>query len=409
MDSSHFDDNFLKLNLLTSIIGVIYTVRHIMMQIPRRQIYQPLTTIKLLKCLSEKSITIKKQKSPKKRCWKRQTSSVHWEITIPKYTDTYFHIKFHVSKYTFQDILKYCSPYLMKKDTNMRCAIPVEKRVGIAIHVLSNASDYTTIANLYGIGKSTVGKILKEFCDVLCQVLYQQIIKLPSTSSDLDEVVNGFFNQWNFPDVFGCLDGIHIPIMAPKRGYPDDYRNDQKGFSIVLLGLCDHKYNFRYINVGSPGKMSNAEIFENTLLSKFAKQQVLFPKERDLHIVANASFPFNLWLMRPILHSNLSKEEENFNNSISNVLTAIKETFARLKGRWKILMRRCDIKLEDVNKIIVACCILHNICEKNGDAFLNEWYVDNIDNPVLILQNNNEISDDATVKRNKLIYDLVKL
>lgn len=43
--------------------------------------------------------------------------------------------------------------------------------------------------------------------------------------------------------------------------------------------------------------------------------------------------------------------------------------FGRLKGRWRCLGKRLDVDISTVPTIISACCTLHNLCEKHGEAY----------------------------------------
>ena len=36
-------------------------------------------------------------------------------------------------------------------------------------------------------------------------------------------------------------------------------------------------------------------------------------------------------------------------------------------------MKRMDFKLENIAAIVAACIVLHNLCEKFGDNFHEEW------------------------------------
>lgn len=125
----------------------------------------------------------------------------------------------------------------------MRKAIPLEKRVAIAITYLKGNCDFWSIADLYGIGKSTVGQLLYEFCDAVLDHYYQEIIKFPDTENERLDISRGFMHRWQFPDCFGAMDGTHIPILAPPH-YPDDYYNYKSFHSIVALAVVDHKYRF---------------------------------------------------------------------------------------------------------------------------------------------------------------------
>ena len=59
--------------------------------------------------------------------------------------------------------------------------------------LLLQYGDYRTIAFLFGLGISTVGKIVIETCQVIVEVLLPKLVKFPSAGC-LKEVVNGFEN-----------------------------------------------------------------------------------------------------------------------------------------------------------------------------------------------------------------------
>ena len=55
----------------------------------------------------------------------------------------------------------------------------------------------------------------------------------------------------------------------------------------------------------------------------------------------------------------------------------VENAFGKLKGRWRCLLKRLDVKFENVVHVTAACVVLHNLCEKHSDYFNNEWNVDN--------------------------------
>ena len=40
--------------------------------------------------------------------------------------------------------------------------------------------------------------------------------------------------------------------------------------------------------------------------------------------------------------------------------------YGRLKARWQVLTKKMDFKLDKIPKIIHACFILHNFCERHN-------------------------------------------
>ena len=46
--------------------------------------------------------------------------------------------------------------------------------------------------------------------------------------------------------------------------------------------------------------------------------------------------------------------------------------FGQLKGRWRVLLRRCQCSQENTKKAALACVVLHNICLEKGDTITRE-------------------------------------
>jgi len=48
---------------------------------------------------------------------------------------------------------------------------------------------------------------------------------------------------------------------------------------------------------------------------------------------------------------------------------AVERVFGCLKGRWKILLKRIDVPLQNLLDLVTACICLHNLCIIYGDGF----------------------------------------
>lgn len=72
----------------------------------------------------------------------------------------------------------------------------------------------------------------------------------------------------------------------------------------------------------------------------------------------------------------LTESQRLYNQRISRALHAPDETLLRLRARWQCLSKRNDCGLDVVPTMILACCILHNMCESLGDAFKEDWQVE---------------------------------
>ena len=54
--------------------------------------------------------------------------------------------------------------HISKQDTRFRKCIPAEIKLAATLYYLRGASDYRTIANLFGLGRSTVWSIVQTVC-----------------------------------------------------------------------------------------------------------------------------------------------------------------------------------------------------------------------------------------------------
>ena len=72
-------------------------------------------------------------------------------------------------------------------------------------------------------------------------------------------------------------------------------------------------------------------------------------------------------------HSAPTESQRLFNRQLSRALRVSEEALLRLRARWQCLSKRNDCGLDVVPTMILACCILHNVCESHGDAFKVEW------------------------------------
>ncbi len=99
--------------------------------------------------------------------------------------------------------------------------------------------------------------------------------------------------------------------------------------------------------------------------------------EVPLVILGDPAYLLLPWLMKPFQENpRTSPEERNFNYRQSRARMVVKNSFGRLKGRWRRLLKRIDSQLPNVPHIVASCVTLHNICETYGDNCLNEWVVD---------------------------------
>lgn len=75
-------------------------------------------------------------------------------------------------------------------------------------------------------------------------------------------------------------------------------------------------------------------------------------------------------MMTPIDNAVEDSPEGRYNSVQKRARSTIERTFGILKGRWRCLLSARELHYcpETAGKIIIACCILHNLCIRAGIA-----------------------------------------
>ena len=84
--------------------------------------------------------------------------------------------------------------------------------------------------------------------------------------------------------------------------------------------------------------------------------------------VADEAFPLQRHLLRPYPGRELSMEQQAFNYRLSRARRIVESAFGLLSNRWRIFDSKIDLKPEVINQVIKACCVLHNIVQRNSES-----------------------------------------
>lgn len=134
------------------------------------------------------------------------------------------------------------------------------------------------------------------------------------------------------------------------------------------MAVADASYKFTYFDVGGFGSEGDANIFEACKLGQsLLKGELSFPPDQDVggkkvpfYYVADDAFPLNKRIMKPYPGKKLTEEQTVFNYRLSRARRCIENTFGILTMKWLCLRRPMLCTPERAQKIIAACCYLHN-------------------------------------------------
>ena len=190
-----------------------------------------------------------------------------WNIIWQTYTDARFKKTFRVSRGTFTFILDRIR-HVLERQNVVEEPIPPELRLAICLYRLGRGSYYFTIAEMSGLGLSTVCAVTKEVCRVIVELLWEECVSkfMPQSEVEFKNKIIDMEEMWQLPCCWAAIDGCHIPIKCPPGGLESckEYHNFKNFYSVVLITLVDSHYRFIWGSCGYPGNSHDAIIFQST-------------------------------------------------------------------------------------------------------------------------------------------------
>uniref|UniRef100_A0A8C3T2E5 DDE Tnp4 domain-containing protein n=1 Tax=Chelydra serpentina TaxID=8475 RepID=A0A8C3T2E5_CHESE len=305
-------------------------------------------------------------------------STTWWDrIVLQVWDESQWLRNFRMRKGTFMELCDLLSPALKHQNTRMRAALTVQKRVALTLWKLATPDSYRSVANHFGVGKSTVGVAVMQVSNTIVELLLSKV----ATLGNVQVIVDGFAAM-GFPNCGGAINRTHIPILGPDH-QASQYIYCKGYFSMVLQALVDHKGRFTNINVGWLGKVHDARVFRNSGLFRRLQEGIYFPDQKitvgdvemPIVILGDPAYPLMPWLMKPYTGA-LDISKELFNYRLSKCRMVVECAFGRLKGRWRSLLTRSDLSETNIPIVIAACFVLHNLCESKGETFMAGWEVE---------------------------------
>jgi len=178
-------------------------------------------------------------------------------------------------------------------------------------------------------------------------------------------------------------DGCHIRIPFGDRleGHMD--WKSRKGFyAMVLQGVCDHRSLFRSVQAGWCGSVHDARVFRSSTVGNSILESTVFGgltcflpdgTELPMAVLCDSAYPKATCVIKPHVDGgNLTNEQLWLDYCQSVQRQPVERAYGRLKGRWRTLLLRAFHSVKFMPVVIVACCVLHNICEDHAEAFDEE-------------------------------------
>uniref|UniRef100_A0A2H1W5I3 SFRICE_023918 n=1 Tax=Spodoptera frugiperda TaxID=7108 RepID=A0A2H1W5I3_SPOFR len=185
------------------------------------------------------------------------------------------------------------------------------------------------------------------------------MLKNIQTQQERSRIRQEFQRKFNLPGVIGCIDCTHIAIVKPHHDEHQFF--NRKGYhSLNVQMICDN--NLKILNVIAKfgGATYDSFIWASSQVERYMRE--LHQRGEQTWLLGDSGYPQRSWLMTPVLNAALGSRAEVYTRRHVQARNCIERCFGVLKARWRCVHK--DRVSHLASKIVIACCVLHNIALK---------------------------------------------
>ncbi|KAJ6791702.1 protein ANTAGONIST OF LIKE HETEROCHROMATIN PROTEIN 1 [Iris pallida] len=297
----------------------------------------------------------------------------------PAARDAKWRSQYGLSYPVFATLLDHLRPHLSLS----HLPLPTDHALSIALSRLSCGLSSRSLARTLSLPPSLISRSTHAVTRLLSTRLYPDYVKTP-VSHRLLQTISAFRDLTSLPNCCGFIASSPVRIrvlpssdedfeilLSPNRSFP----------SILLQAVSDHRKIFWDACVRAPGScdpashLRESNLYDRLSSSKILRDSVVAVRNHQVrpYIVGDSSYPLLPFLLTPFSSGPTSStaaaspSQESFDAAISKGrASSVEAAIALLKGRWKIL-RNMNVGLDHAAQTVVACVVLHNMCQIAGE------------------------------------------
>ncbi|KAI4348120.1 hypothetical protein L6164_008879 [Bauhinia variegata] len=297
-----------------------------------------------------------------------------------------FESVFKISRKTFNYICSVVEEDMLARSSNFIDIdgrhLSLNDQVAVALRRLSSGDSLSTIGDSFRMNQSAVSQITWRFVETMEERGLRHL-RWPTSEKEMEDIQYKFENIRGLPNCCGALDITHIMMTLPSIDSLNDVWLDrERNCSMILQAIVDPDMRFLDITTGWPGSLSDEYVLRSSAFFELAKEgKRLNGADKTIsegtvlreYITADSGFPLLPWLLTPYKGKGLSDYQVEFNRRLAATQMVAKRALAKLKQMWKIIqgvMWKPD--KHKLPRIILVCCILHNIVIDMEDEVHND-------------------------------------
>ncbi|XP_044754191.1 putative nuclease HARBI1 isoform X2 [Coccinella septempunctata] len=270
---------------------------------------------------------------------------VDYMIVLNNYEFTY---RFRLSKSAVRELLDLINPYLKVKSPRNHGISPLHQ-ILLALRFYALGTMLVSVADFIGVSIASASRIVNDVSKAIAK-LYPRFVSIERHCNE------EFYAIAGFPRVRGVIDGTHILIQSPNSNIGEEFRNRKGSFSLNVQVVCDASLRFQNVVARWPGSSHDATIFNHSDLKEYCEQGRL----ANSWLLGDSAYPCKPYLLTPILNPT-TRGEQLYNESHIRTRNTIERCIGVWKRRFPVLALKMRLKLENIQAVIIATSVLHNI------------------------------------------------
>ncbi|XP_072351266.1 putative nuclease HARBI1 [Scyliorhinus torazame] len=259
--------------------------------------------------------------------------------------------------------------HLEPRGTGGGHALPVRVKITVALNFFATGSFQSPSGDLCGISQASVHRGIQEVTDGLSAVA-GWFIDFPEDRAQQAAWASQFIKMAGILMVQGVVDGVHVNLRAPPRDR-GVFINRKGAYSINVQVVCDQGMRIMHVCAQYPGNVHDAFILAQSFIPTIFEGH---PPWMRGWLLGDMGYPLKPWLMTPIRRPQ-TNAERRYNEAHAATRDVVGRCFGLLKMRFRCLDRSGGALQYDpdrVGRIVLACCVLHNIAQQRGDVMEEE-------------------------------------
>ncbi|XP_041979620.1 putative nuclease HARBI1 [Aricia agestis] len=252
--------------------------------------------------------------------------------------------------------------------TRTRGSLSIRLKLLCTLAFLATGSYQRIIGRNIGtfMSQPSISRSIDEIVRLLSQPsIVRKYIRFPQNSAERTRLKEKFYEKFGIPGVIGCIDGTFVAIIRPRQN--EDRFYCRKGFHArnVLL-ITDADLNILHVDSSFGGASHDSHIFNNSPIKSHLEQ--LINSGETAYLLGDSGYLQRPYLMIPIANAEDNSPEEHYNKLHATARNSVERAIGVLKGRFRCLLahRVLHYAPDVAGRIITACCVLHNMCNRAG-------------------------------------------